>query len=68
MFNGVRTEAMQNKLSVTIPEAVSMTGIGRSKLYILARDGKITFRKIGKRTIVLVSDLERLVNSLPTAA
>jgi Helix-turn-helix domain len=57
-----------DEISVTIPEAVQMTGIGRSSLYSLFRDGKIYPRKSGKRTLVLVEDLERYVKSLPTAA
>jgi len=53
------------KLSVTIPDAVSMTGIGRSSLYKLFSEGKITARKSGTRTLVLVEDLKRYVESLP---
>lgn len=54
------------KLSVTIPEAVAMTGIGRSSLYRLFSERKIVPRKSGKRTLILVEDLERFVKSLPT--
>ena len=53
------------KLSVTIPDAVNMTGIGRSSLYKLFSEGKITARKSGTRTLVLVEDLKRYVESLP---
>jgi hypothetical protein len=54
-----------SKISVTISEAVQMTGIGRSSLYILFREGKIQPRKSGKRTLVLVEELRRYVESLP---
>jgi len=53
------------KLSVTIPDAVDMTGISRSSLYKLFSEGKITARKSGTRTLVLVEDLKRYVESLP---
>jgi hypothetical protein len=53
------------KISVSIPDAVLMTGIGRSSLYKLLNEGKITPRKQGKRTLILVEDLERYVQSLP---
>lgn len=56
------------KLSVTIPEAVEMTGIGRTSFYKLFAQGKLTPRKAGKRTLILVEDLERVVKSLPEAA
>jgi excisionase family DNA binding protein len=54
------------KIAVTIPEAVQMTGIGRSSLYGLFKAGSIKARKSGKRTLVLVEDLETYVKSLPT--
>lgn len=53
------------KISVTIPEAVQMVGIGRSSLYKLFSEGKLTPRKSGKRTLVLVEELESYVKSLP---
>jgi hypothetical protein len=55
------------KLAVSVPEAVEMTGIGRSSLYTLFREGKITRRKQGKRSLILVDELRRYVESLPTA-
>ncbi|WP_370647931.1 helix-turn-helix domain-containing protein [Phyllobacterium meliloti] len=56
-----------NKIAVTIPEAVAMSGIGRSSLYTLFKTGSLTPRKNGKRTLVLVEDLERYVKNLPMA-
>lgn len=56
------------KISVTIPEAAEMIGIGRSSLYALFKEKKLTPRKCGKRTLILVEDLERYVKSLPVAA
>ncbi|MHA6688201.1 helix-turn-helix transcriptional regulator [Mesorhizobium sp. A556] len=56
------------KLSVTIPEAVEMTGISRSSIYKLFAEGKLSRRKNGKRSLILVEDLERVVKSLPEAA
>ena len=56
------------KLAVTIPEAVQMTGIGRTSLYLLIKEKKLPVRKLGKRTLLLVEDLERVVKSLPEAA
>jgi excisionase family DNA binding protein len=55
------------KLAVSVPEAAEMVGIGRSSLYTLFRDGKLTPRKSGKRTLVLVDELKRYVNALPAA-
>lgn len=57
-----------SKLSVTIPEAVAMTGISRTSIYQLFRQKRLVPRKNGKRTLILVEDLERVVKSLPAAA
>jgi len=54
------------KISVTIPEAVQMIDLGRSSIYKLFDEGKLIPRKSGKRTLILVEDLERYVKSLPT--
>jgi predicted DNA-binding transcriptional regulator AlpA len=56
------------KISVTIPEAIAISGIGRSSLYGVFKSGAIKPRKLGKRTLVLVADLERYIASLPVAA
>ena len=56
------------KLSVTIPEAVAMTGISRTSIYKLFAEGKLPRKKNGKRSLILVEDLERVVKSLPEAA
>lgn len=56
------------KIAVTIPDAVAMTGISRSALYRLFAEGKLSRRKNGKRSLILVEDLERVVKSLPEAA
>ncbi|MBU0584767.1 MAG: helix-turn-helix domain-containing protein [Alphaproteobacteria bacterium] len=55
------------KISVTIPEAVEMTGIGRSSIYKMFSENRLTARKNGKRTLILVEELERVIKSLPTA-
>jgi len=61
-------EKSMNKLSVTIPEAVQMTGISRTALYKLFATGTLPRRKNGKRSLILVADLEKVVHSLPVAA
>ncbi len=55
-------------ISVTIPQAVAMTGLGRSSIYLLLKEKKLTARKAGKRTLILAADLEEYIRSLPVAA
>jgi len=56
------------KLALTIQEAVSVSGLSRSSIYILLRDRKLQARKSGKRTLILAKDLERFLKSLPSAS
>lgn len=53
------------RLTVTVPEARQITGLSRTTFYKLFSQGKLTPRKAGKRTLILVSELEAFVNSLP---
>jgi excisionase family DNA binding protein len=52
---------------LTISEAVSASRIGRTSLYGLIRDGKLDARKLGSRTLIPSSALERLLGELPPA-
>jgi hypothetical protein len=56
-----------NPLAVSPPEAARMIGLSRSSLYLLFREGKVVPRKSGKRTLVLVEDLQRYLSELPPA-
>jgi excisionase family DNA binding protein len=57
-----------NNLSLSIADAARRLGVGRSTLYALFRDGRLTPLKIGRRTVVAASDLERFVADLASAA
>ena len=56
------------KLSYTIPEAVEASGLGRTKLYEYIKLGLLKRRKAGKRTLILASDLQALLERLPEEA
>ena len=51
----------RERLSCSIPEACVAIEVGRAKLYQEIAAGRIDTRKIGKRTLILVSSLERLL-------
>jgi len=53
---------------LSINQACAIAGIGRSKLYEAIKDRRLVARKIGARTIILRSDLQQFLASLPTAA
>ena len=58
----MRRDDLIAPLSVRIPTAVKMIGIGRSKLYQLIQDGEVEVVKIGSATLIPVASLERLLD------
>lgn len=54
------------KIALTIPEAVQVSGISRSTLYEIFKTGKLNPRKQGTRTLVLADELKSFVENLPT--
>jgi excisionase family DNA binding protein len=54
------TEPMR-PITVRIREACRITGIGRSKIYELIRDGDIETVKVGSLTLVTVAGLESFI-------
>jgi hypothetical protein len=55
-------------LTVTIPEAVRLSGLSRSELYRQMSVGHIHARKSGSRTLILWASLKAHVEALPEAA
>ena len=49
-------------MTVRIPVAVQLTGIGRSKLYELIAAGEIETAKVGASTLITVASLRRLIH------
>ena len=50
-----------DKQTLTVPEVAKVLGIGRAAAYEAARTGQIPTIKIGKRILVPVAALERLL-------
>lgn len=55
------------KIAVTISEACALSGLGRSTIYECFKAGKLTRRKQGKRTLILMQELRDFLESLPVA-
>ncbi len=47
-------------ITITVPDALRLSGIGRTKLYELIAEGRLKSTLIGKRRLVVYSSLERL--------
>lgn len=56
---------MQVPIAVTVPEAVKLTGLSRSRLYECLQAGVITAKKAGRRTLIPFEELEAYMASLP---
>ena len=50
-------------ITVRIKDACRMTGIGRSKLYLLIAEGAIETIKIGSMTLIPVASIEAFLSS-----
>ena len=55
-----------SKIAVTVQEAAEMIGVGRTHMYALFKERKIVPRKSGGRTLIIVTELEDYINSLPS--
>jgi excisionase family DNA binding protein len=47
-------------ITVRVPTALAVTGLGRTKFYALVKAGRIRTVSIGRRTLVVYADLEKL--------
>lgn len=54
------------RLALSINDAVAASGIGRTKIFEAIKEGRLTARKAGRRTIILHDDLARFLQALPT--
>ena len=52
-------------LAYSVEEAAKIARLSRSSIYLALRDGSLTARKAGRRTIICPSDLQRFIDGLP---
>jgi excisionase family DNA binding protein len=55
----------QQKRAMSVGEAAKAAGIGRTMLFEEIRKGRITARKVGRRTIIMVDELDAWLKALP---
>jgi excisionase family DNA binding protein len=53
------------KRAMSVEEAAKAAGVGRTILFENIRAGHITARKVGRRTIITMDDLDAWLKSLP---
>jgi excisionase family DNA binding protein len=55
------------KLLLTITETAAATGMSRSRIFELLREGELEAKRAGRRTLVTADSLRRCVDRLPPA-
>jgi excisionase family DNA binding protein len=55
------------KRAMSVEEAAKAAGVGRTLLFEEIRKGRITARKVGRRTIIMTAELDAWLKALPTA-
>jgi excisionase family DNA binding protein len=53
----IEASFMTEPLAVPIPEAARLAAVGRSTIYAEIAKGNLKIRKVGRRTIIAMSDL-----------
>jgi len=59
--NAGHIRAPARPLTVRVREACRLTGIGRSKLYMLIKEGHIDVVKVGTMTLIPMRSLEKFL-------
>lgn len=66
MFNDTRSK-YACKRALSIEETLEMVPFGWTLIYEALKNKRLMARKLGRRTLILVEDLERFLNDLPVA-
>jgi hypothetical protein len=56
------------KLAFSINDVVAVSGVGRTLVFAEIKLGRLVARKCGRRTVILQTDLQDWLNSLPSSA
>jgi excisionase family DNA binding protein len=54
-------DTAQSRLTMSITDAMSVTGIGKTMLYSLLSDGSLRSIKLGKKRLIIVESLHELI-------
>lgn len=64
----VETPSSPQRLAYAVTEAARISGLSKSWLYVEMQSGRLAYRKAGTRRLILASDLESYLRSLPSEA
>ena len=55
-------------LTVTVPAARSLTGLGNTTIWALIKSGELELVRVRRRRLVLYASLEKLLSPVPSGA
>ena len=64
-FNADKPMQTPIRRAYSIPEVMCILGLCRDSVYKLIREGRLRARKIGRRTVVLETDIQAFLEELP---
>jgi excisionase family DNA binding protein len=64
-MKGRQMDDVSSTAAFSVAEVLARVPIGRDSLYKAIREKRLIARKNGKRTLILASDLEQFLKSLP---
>jgi len=59
-------KAAANPIAYAVEDVPSATGLTRTRVFQAIREGQLTARKLGRRTIIEAAELRRFIETLPT--
>jgi excisionase family DNA binding protein len=59
MADTTSTTALDQRLSLSVEDASTVTGLGRTKLFEAMRTGELPSVRVGGRRVVLIEDLRQ---------
>jgi excisionase family DNA binding protein len=62
-----RTQIESGPVAHRVKEVAQLARVGRTLIYDEIKHGRLVARKVGRRTVILRSDLEAWLNTLPTS-
>jgi len=57
---------LENKIALQIPQVVQASGISKSTIYLMLKNGELPSRKVRGRRLVLKRDLEAFLENAPS--
>ncbi|MBY5541112.1 helix-turn-helix domain-containing protein [Rhizobium leguminosarum] len=63
---GSHRPAIEARAALSVDEAKDYINIGRTKLHAEMKSGRLPYRKIGRKTLILKADADAYLEALPT--